>query len=307
VNTGGSTVQHLAVERAKASFLCACMLDVAVRKPGNVSLHSAGHGMQAGMFVASARAAAGPLFTPGASVGERIEAAVKATLAVAGCNTNLGILLLCAPMAAAVEQAPQAGTAGALREALGSVLADLGLDDARAAYRAIALANPGGLGTAQAEDVHAEPSIGLRAAMALAAERDLIASQYRDGYADLFERALPALGSGFASGALAACQSPDAATTAAVQRVYLEWLGTFPDSHIVRKHGDAVAHTVMASAQAWRTRAEGGTVLDAKLGFAAWDDSLKAQGINPGTSADLTVATLMAAGLTRSSEPDDKR
>ena len=63
----------------------------------------------------------------------------------------------------------------------------------------------------------------------------------------------------------------------------------------------------MASAQAWRTRAEGGTVLDAKLGFAAWDDSLKAQGINPGTSADLTVATLMAAGLTRSSEPDDKR
>jgi len=41
--------------------------------------------------------------------------------------------------------------------------------------------------------------------------------------------------------------------------------------------------------------------------FPQWDDSLKAQGINPGTSADLTVATLMAAGLTRSSEPDDKR
>jgi triphosphoribosyl-dephospho-CoA synthase len=302
VSTGEGTAQQLVVERAKASFLCACMLDVAVRKPGNVSLHSAGHGMQADMFVASARAAAEPLFTLGASVGSRIEGAVQATLAVAGCNTNLGIVLLCAPLALAVERAPQATTAGALREALESVLAGLGLDDARAAYRAIALANPGGLGTAQAQDVHAAPSVGLRAAMALAAERDFIARQYRDGYADLFERALPALGSGFALRPLAQSQSPDAATTAAVQRVYLELLANFPDSHIVRKHGDAVAHTVMTSAQAWCARSAQGEALDAAPDFVAWDESLKTQGINPGTTADLTVACLVMAGLTRSAE-----
>ena len=100
-------------EHARACFLRACELDVAVRKPGNVSLASPGHGMHAAMFIASAEAAAGPLFEPGARVGERIEAAVAATWAVAGCNTNLGILLLCAPIAKAVEMSPEARTPAA--------------------------------------------------------------------------------------------------------------------------------------------------------------------------------------------------
>lgn len=291
------------MSRARAAFLAACTLDVAVRKPGNVSLHSAGHGMQAEMFLASARAAVEPLFAPGASVGARIEGAVQATLAVAGCNTNLGIVLLCAPLAAATELQPESTTPDALQQALESVLAALSLDDARAAYRAIALANPGGLGEAQAQDVHDAPSIDLRAAMALAADRDVIARQYRDAYADLFERALPVLGPGFALADLKPGTSPDAATVAAVQRLYLELLGSFPDSHIVRKHGEAVAQTVMTSAQAWRARAAGGAALDAAPGFAAWDESLKAQAINPGTSADLTVATLLIAGLTRMAKP----
>jgi len=293
-----------AVGRAKASFLCACTLDVAVRKPGNVSLHSAGHGMQAEMFIASARAAATPLFTLGASVGARIEAAVQATLAVAGCNTNLGIVLLCAPIALAIELHPEAlATTQALREAIEAVLAGLSLDDAHAAYRAIVLSNPGGLGAAATEDVHDAPSVDLRAAMALAADRDLIARQYRDGYADLFERALPALGPGFASIDMADCLAPDTATVTAVQKLYLELLSSFADSHIVRKHGEAVAQSVMTSAQAWRARAAGGAALDAAPGFAAWDESLKSQGINPGTSADLTVATLTMAGLSRMAKP----
>lgn len=291
-----------AVQRARAAFLAACRLDVVVRKPGNVSLQSPGHGMQAEMFLASASAAAAPLFALEASVGERIEGAVEASFGAAGCNTNLGIVLLCAPIAAAVERHPQAVTPEALHQAIGSVLRGLSIDDARAAYRAIARANPGGLGAAEAQDVHDTPSVDLRAAMTLAAERDSIARQYRDGYADLFALlAMP--GAGVAGLDLAlelpAGQPADPATASAVQRVYLELLSRFPDSHIVRKHGSAVAQTVMASAQAWRARAAGGAALDAAEGFAAWDESLKQQGINPGTSADLTVATLTIAGLTR--------
>jgi triphosphoribosyl-dephospho-CoA synthase len=286
-----------AVARAKASFLCACTLDVAVRKPGNVSLQSGGHRMQASMFLDSAVAAAGPLFTRGASVGERIEAAVEASWSVAHCNTNLGILLLCAPVAVAVERRPDAVTLVALQDAIGAVLGGLGLADAEHAYRAIARANPGGLGTAPAEDVRVAPSIDLRAAMALSADRDLIARQYRDGYADVFGVALPALGPGFACPQGDGCGSPEAAisatTTAAVQRLYIALLGSFADSHIVRKHGEAVAQTVMAAAQAWR----GADAMDGVPAWAAWDESLKARGINPGTSADLTVATLMIAGL----------
>jgi triphosphoribosyl-dephospho-CoA synthase len=152
------------------------------------------------------------------------------------------------------------------------------------------------LGRAAAEDVHDVPTLGLRAAMALAAERDLIARQYRDGYADLFERALPRLRLGFSP---MPPRPVDVATTQAVQQLYLSLLGVFPDSHIVRKHSEAVAQNVMVAAQGFACRAAQAGSLDADPAFLAWDDSLKARGINPGTTADFTVTTLMLAGLTR--------
>ena len=287
-----------ATDRAKACFLRACALDVAVRKPGNVSAASAGHGMDAAMFIASAQAAACALFEPGARVGERIEAAVDASWAVAGCNTNLGIVLLCAPIALAVERQPDAAAPAALRHAVEAVLAELDLADAQAAYRAIARVRPGGLGAAPREDVNQPPGVDLRAGMALAADRDRIACQYRDGYADLFELGLAALGPGFALTTTEATGAVDARTVAAVQRLYLALLGSAADSHIVRIHGEAVAHTVMAAAQRWQARVQRPGGLDADPGFAAWDAALKAERINPGTTADLTVATLLVAGLT---------
>jgi triphosphoribosyl-dephospho-CoA synthase len=53
----------------------------------------------------------------------------------------------------------------------------------------------------------------------------------------------------------------------------------------------------MRAAQGWQVRAAGGERLDADPAYAAWDRELKARGLNPGTSADLTVATLFVAGL----------
>jgi triphosphoribosyl-dephospho-CoA synthase len=268
------------IDRARQAFVRACELDVAVRKPGNVSLASPGHGMTAAQFIASAQAAAPALFAPGQRVGQRIEAAVAASWAAAGCNTNLGIVLLCAPIAAAVERLPRM----ALRPALEAVLADLDRDDAAAAFRAITFMQPGGLGDAPAQDVRRSPSVGLREAMALAAARDSIARQYANGFADLFEIALPHL-------------PPGEVTHNAVQRVFLALASRWPDSHIVRKHGEAVAQTVMSAAQRWHGQAEAGARLDATLAFAAWDEELKAAGINPGTTADLTVAALLLACL----------
>lgn len=274
-------------------FLRACWLDVAVRKPGNVSVFSPGHRMQAEQFVASARAAAAPLLQPGARVGERIEAAMEATWQAVGCNTNLGILLLCAPIAAAAEREGARRDAAELQRALRQTLAALDVDDARATYRAIARANPGGLGDAPEQDVHDEPSLGLRDAMALAADRDRIAHQYAHDFADVFAIGLGALPPGFALMSGAPGDAAEATTARAVQRVFLGYLGGIPDSHIVRKHGEAVAHTVMDAAQGWAQRGAPGD----DPAFAAWDESLKAQAINPGTSADLTVATLFLAGL----------
>jgi triphosphoribosyl-dephospho-CoA synthase len=287
--------QRRATDRARACFLRACELDVAVRKPGNVSWASPGHGMRAEMFIASAHAASAALFQPGARVGERIEAAVAATWAVAGCNTNLGILLLCAPIAAAVERHPQATSADALKQALGEVLAGLDLADAQAAFRAIARAQPGGLGTAPSQDVRRPPSVDLRAAMALAAPRDSIARQYRDGFVDLFDAGSVVHGTGFSL--MSTPVTADASTVAAVQRLYLWLLSRFADSHIVRNHGEAVAHIVMTAAQAWQLRARREGEVDVDPDFAAWDATMKADRINPGTTADLTVASLLIAGL----------
>lgn len=276
-------------EAVRLAFVAACLRDVQVRKPGNVSFASAGHRMQAGLFVASAQAAAGPLCAPGASVGERIEGAMRATLDVVHCNTNLGILLLCAPLAAAAQSLPAHIDAPALHGALAGVLARLDLDDARAAFCAIAAANPGGLGSSDEQDVSNAPTVGLREAMALAADRDRIALQYLSGFVDVFAVGLPAWEQAIG----AAAGNADAA----MQRVFLEFLAAHADSHIVRKHGHALAHCVMTEAQPWRASARAGTLANDHDGFAAWDESLKARAINPGTSADLSVATAFVAGL----------
>ena len=299
-----------AIARARAAYLRACELDIAVRKPGNVSLASAGHGMQAQQFIDSAHASAAPLFARGTRVGARIEAAIEATWTVAGCNTNLGIVLLCAPVAVAVERFPQAHSTPDLRQAIESVLADLDVADARAAYRAIARANPGGLGRAPREDVHDEPTLTLRAAMALAADRDRIAQLYRDGYAELFDLGVAALGDDFPGLDAPTAQRPvdrriampAAPVGRAVLRGYLALLGHAPDSHIVRKHGAAVAHTVMADARHWGADPRltaAGPGLEADVAFAEWDESLKTRRLNPGTTADLTVAAMLLALIAR--------
>ncbi len=292
-----------ALAHARACFLHACALDVAVFKPGNVSSASPGHGMSAAQFIAASQAAAPALFEAGSGVGERIESAAAASWAATGCNTNLGILLLCAPIALATQRSPGAHSAASLRSANTEVLGSLDLDDAAAAFRGIALANPGGLGEAAEQDVHALPTLDLRAAMALAADRDLIARQYRDGYADLFDLALPSLPTGFKLGNCLSTAEADASadplSTRAVQHLYLTLLSRLPDSHIVRKHGEAVAQNVMREAQAFAVRSQSGESLAVDPAFMAWDAALKAARINPGTTADMTVAALMLAGLTR--------
>ena len=114
---------------------------------------------------------------------------------------------------------------------------------------------------------------------------------------ELFDLGLPPLTAAL-PGLSTGRRGPVAAVvTDAVQRVYLAFLASRPDSHIVRKHGAALAHSVMGAAQRWQDRALAGAHLDADPGFVAWDLELKAAGLNPGTSADFTVAALFIAGL----------
>ena len=266
------------MSRIAAAYLAACLAELDALKPGNVHRHAGGHGMTAADFERSAHVSAPAIARAGAGVGARALEAVRATRAAVGQNTNLGIVLLCAPLAAAAEHE------GPLRENLAAILRGLDGDDARDVYAAIALANPGGLGEVVAGDVRAAPTMSLQAAMAAAAARDSVARQYVTDFAEVFDLGLPL-----------AAQAASAAEAA--ETVYLAFLAGRADSHVGRKHGRAVAEALRAEAEG-RTAALAGLERQARRAVLMdWDAEWKARRLNPGTCADLTVATLFAARL----------
>ncbi|MBI1206013.1 MAG: triphosphoribosyl-dephospho-CoA synthase [Azospirillum sp.] len=276
-------------DAAAAAFVEACRAELQALKPGNVHIFAAGHAMTVEDFLASANAAAPALCHPGQSVGERILAGEAATRRAVGCNTNLGILLLAAPLVHAAIEGPAAAAGDGLRRQLARVLDRLTVADAEAAFAAIRLAAPAGLGRAARHDVHEPASVTLRVAMAEAAAHDRIARQYAEDYADVFE-----LGVATAFGLRAIGADPEAITEA----IYLKFLSAFPDSHISRKFGTAVAEQVCREAAAVASAFQPlAPAAERRPALAKFDRALKARGLNPGTSADLTVAGLLAARL----------
>jgi triphosphoribosyl-dephospho-CoA synthase len=264
----------------------AAIVDVEAFKPGNVSVASAGHDMRAEDFIASANAIAAVIAQPGLRVGERILRAIEATRRVVTFNTNLGIVLLCAPLVhAALQSMPERR----LRERVRGVLAELDVTDAELAYRAIRLAQPGGLGASTRHDVASTPTVTLLEAMDEARLRDRIASQYVTGFEDVF---------GLGASVMRAALARRRGTEWAVASVYLAFLARLPDSHIARKYGEEVAQKIVSEAQgaarAWESAAAS---TEAMPVLEQLDRRLKARSINPGTSADLTVATVLAVAL----------
>jgi triphosphoribosyl-dephospho-CoA synthase len=262
-------------------YRAACLAELDALKPGNVHAYASGHRMVTADFVTSADVSAPLLAAPGARVGARVRGGVEATISAIGQNTNLGILLLCAPLARAAE------VGATLAECLSTVLGQFDASDATDVFAAIRRANPGGLGKAARHDVTETVSVPpLAEAMAEAAPRDRIARAYTDGFRDLFAIGLPALEAARGRGLVAPW------TTTAV---HLAYLTTVPDSHIARKHGAERAEAVRAEAA---TRLAGLDLAEQPVtALLDYDSALKADGLNPGTSADFTVATLFADAL----------
>lgn len=269
-----------------AAFHSACMGELQALKPGNVHVFADGHGMSIDDFIKSADASAAVIAAADASVGVRIFNAVQATQAAVGLNTNLGLILLCAPLMHAAQHADVTLT---LQQRLDASLSQLTINDAQLTAAAIVLAKPAGLGAAAAHDVNSLPDVSLFEMMAAAQYRDRIAWQYANSYQDI-------LGMGVAryNAAMAQWQNEAWATTA----LYLRFLTHQPDSHIMRKYGVTLAMEVMQEAAAIESEysaMDNPKLIQKKL--LAWDASLKKRNINPGTSADLTVACLLATRL----------
>jgi triphosphoribosyl-dephospho-CoA synthase len=252
----------------------ACVLEVSAEKPGNITpSHDFGDTSFEDML-GSAIAVGPELARAGErGVGETVLAVVEASRRVVPANANLGIALLLAPLAKA------ALADGPLRECLGATLRALDLADARAAYAAIRLSGAAGLEERVEHDVRSEPAIGLREAMASAAERDSVASEYVTDYALTFEVGLPALLAALAAGL---------PLRDAIVELHLRLLDAAPDSLIARKAGADAAARVSAGAR---------EVLAGRQPLQRFDASLREEGnrLNPGTTADLVAATLFVA------------
>ena len=268
---------------ARAAQL-ACVLEVSAEKPGNITPSHDFDDTSYEDMLRSGLALGGELGGAGERwVGETVLAAVRASRDAAGANTNLGIALLLAPLARAAREG------GPLRRRLGDVLHALSVDDARAAYAAIRLAGAGGLDEPVEHDVRDEPRVTLREAMAAAAERDTIASEYVTDYAVTFELGLPALADALGDG----LRPRDA-----IVELALTLLAAVPDTLIARKRGPEAAGRVAARARqvldAGGVRGAGG-----RTALAGFDASLREDGnaLNPGTTADLVTAVLFVALL----------
>jgi triphosphoribosyl-dephospho-CoA synthase len=259
----------------------ACLLEVTARKPGNVHRGSDFADSHLLDFLLSAAAIAGPLDRASRiGVGLAVREAVEATRRVVATNTNLGMVLLLAPLAAVPRDRP-------LPEGVADVLAATTIDDARAVYGAIRRAHPGGLGTVADQDVAGEPTLTLLEVMRLAADRDLVARQYAGAYREVFGEAVPALRDALAAGR---------PLETAIIHSYLNVLANHPDTLIARKRGRDEAH--LASRRAadvlaagWPDSPAGRTLCDELDTWLRGDGHAR----NPGATADLITAALFVA------------
>ncbi|MYD78433.1 MAG: triphosphoribosyl-dephospho-CoA synthase [Gammaproteobacteria bacterium] len=263
-------------------YWTACQVELLALKPGNVHLYADGHGMTVDHFLASAYATASKLTDSKLSLGERALQSVIATRDAVSMNTNLGMILLCAPLAIAAEKA----SVSTLQQTVDDVIRESDVQEAELIFQAIRMAAPSGLSTAKVNDVWERARQGIYAIMKSAEANDMIARQYVTEFADVFEVGLNEVDEGVAQN----LNQRDLAL-----RIYLGFLSRFPDTHIVRQYGSAVAENIRSEANS--LYAEFCKLNSTQLMYDRlmdYDENWKSREVNPGTSADLTVATLFA-------------
>lgn len=257
----------------------ACIWEACARKVGNVHRYRDFEKTTLNDFLLSA-VAIREAFSTEQSVGKMILEAVTTTQNVVGQNTNLGIILVLAPLACCRPHL-------SIQVDIRRVLNELSVDDCRKVYQAIRLAKPGGLGNAHNQDVADEPTTTLLEAMVLAADRDQIARQYASGFQDVLQFGLPVFEIAFSR-----WQSIEAA----IIELQLQWMAREPDTLITRKCGLFVAQDVQR--RALQVQELGGIkTAQGRVAGRVFDTYLRSDGnrLNPGTTADLIAAVLFIA------------
>jgi triphosphoribosyl-dephospho-CoA synthase len=277
----------------------ALLLEVAgTPKPGNVDRERDFPDLLFEHFLAGA-VGAGPglrAAAEGASVGEAFEEAVAGMSQQEGGNTQFGALLLVVPLvrASARDQLSPEGVA--------EVVENTTVEDAANFYRALdhadvyvddppeeAEALDARRGSEAVPAVE-EQAVTLFDVMALGDDEDDVAAEWTGQFERTFWAAdrLAELARAAKESSSASARDTDSPTASALgAQVYLEFLGREPDTLVAKQHGQKAAESVRVRAQ---EALEGGPEV-----VEAFAESLVEDGLNPGTTADITAAGLFVA------------
>ena len=274
----------------KKQIKLSCYAEMDSLKPGNVHKYSSGHGMTAKDFYKSANIIANYLTQNNYHFGKKILKCVEEIKKKVKKNTNLGIILMLSPIATIVQEEGVISKEELLKK-IKSLIKKQNIKNSIPIFKAISLTSPGGLGFSKKYDVNEPPNTNLYKAMEFAKKKDLIARQYCNGFEDIYKIGIPAYKKFY---------NKWGKVNWALTGVYLTFLKKFNDSHIVRNKGNKIATSIKKEAKKYYfflKRNKNLTKIKKKL--LIFDKKLKSKRINPGTTADLTVATLLLEIVTK--------
>jgi triphosphoribosyl-dephospho-CoA synthase len=306
-------------EKAKHIASClelALLLEVSAAKPGNVNPTIGFKGTRVEHFLASA-VASEPSFEKAAwrgiavsekrlvirdvGIGQIIkDCVVDINAWQKGGNTLLGTVILLVPIAVAagITSAERKSDIdfSELRRSLRLVVESTTSMDAVRLYEAIDVAKPSGLGGVPDLDVNdpaaqtriLKDKISLFDVFKIAASYDNICSEWVNNYSITFDLAYPYLMQHLEYESL----------NEAIVHTFLKILSEHPDTFIARKVGSEKAQEI--SSEAKLILEQGGLrTLKGKTRVISFDKKLREAGnlLNPGTTADITAATLALCTL----------
>ena len=267
-----------------------CDTEIKSLKPGNVHKYSEGHGMNLKDFLKSSLIISKCLTKNNLDLGKKILISVNEIQNKIKKNTNLGIILMLSPIATIVQKEGVISKEELLKK-IKSLIKKQNIKNSIPIFKAISLTSPGGLGFSKKYDVNEPPNTNLYKAMEFAKKKDLIARQYCNGFEDIYKIGIPAYKNFY---------NKWGKVDWALTGVYLTFLKKFNDSHIVRNKGNKIATSIKKEAKKYYfflKRNKNLTKIKKKL--LIFDKKLKSKRINPGTTADLTVATLLLEIVTK--------
>ena len=274
----------------KKNIRFVCDVEMESLKPGNVHKYSKSHDMTTKDFFRSSLIVSKYLSQNNLSLGKKIINTVMQIQKKIKKNTNLGIILMLAPIVVVVEKEGLIEEKRLLMK-IKSLIKKQNVKNSFPIFKAISLTAPGGLGKSKKYDVNTLPKTTIYQAMKFSKEKDLIALQYFNGFEDIFKTGLPAFKTFYKKWGK---------INWALTGVYLTFLKKFKDTHIIRKKGNKIAEKVKKDAKKYYIMAKNSTnITTLKKKLLIFDKKLKSEGINPGTTADLTVATLFFKIVTK--------